>query len=103
MIYTERKLKERCQAVFDDEAHATTWNVRPRIRMRPRKRCARKGKYQVGHLHLCAAHARLCRQGFMDEHGAVDSVPTIRERRRHFRKFPNPNHSWLQDADPENR
>jgi len=93
----------RCQAIFDDDVAGTTWNTRPRVRRRPRRRCTRNGNRLAGHLRLCAAHASLCRQGFVAESGDVDGIGTIRRWRRNIRRTPGPHHSWLTGANPQNR
>jgi hypothetical protein len=51
------------------------------------KRCSHKGKEQVGHLLLCATHARLAREGFIDQGGRVADRNTIRDYRDYPQKF----------------
>ncbi len=59
--------------------------------------CARKATVTIGKLRLCSAHARMTREGFVDERGNVENPNTVADCKRYGI---TPPYSWARDADP---
>jgi hypothetical protein len=85
----------QCAAIVDDRDHPRYHASMQRILLPGDKRCSRKAKEQVGHLHLCATHARLACEGFIAEDGRVADRNAIRDYRDYPEKL-GTMHKWAK-------
>ncbi len=88
--------KPACQAIVDDRANGDRFNLSRLVIVYPKKGCSRRGVERVGHLLLCATHARLAREGFVMETGQVAPARDIRDARRFPKQFPGGLYSWVK-------
>jgi hypothetical protein len=84
----------KCQAIVQDWANATRYNLARQIRVAPRKPCSRNAVSKVGPLCLCRAHAQLALDGLIDETGEVEDRSVLADVRHYPKKFPNGVHRW---------
>jgi hypothetical protein len=77
-----------CQAIVDDFNHLAFYASVQRIRVPGDKPCSRKGTEQVKHLCLCPTHARMAREGLIDEGGRVAPAADRANVRKYPRQFP---------------
>jgi len=89
-----------CQAIVDDWDRLSYYAPRQRVSVPGNKPCSRRSTEAVQHLHLCATHARLAREGLVAESGRVANQPDIRNVHRYPEKFPNGLYSWVQNHRP---
>jgi len=85
-----------CQAIVDDLDYAKTFNLRRMIVSPGDKPCSRKAVEHVGHLHLCKVHARMAREGLVEENGRVAPKVEIALVRRYPKKFPHGLYDWVR-------
>jgi hypothetical protein len=85
-----------CQATVEDREHPTYHASMQRIMNPGNKACSRKGVEQVGPLLLCAAHARMAREGLVAEDGQVATKQDIAAVRRYPEKFPKGLYNWFK-------
>jgi hypothetical protein len=91
-----------CQAVVEDYENPSYRASMQRITVPGSKPCSRKGVEQVKHLLFCKAHARLAREGFIDQAGQVMCRNDIREYRNKIAAKPklnSPPHLWALTFD----
>lgn len=86
----------QCAALVETEEGAKSYSMQ-RIRSVVSKRCSRRGKYQVGHLHLCTVHARLAYDGLIDEEGGIAPKQSIADVRKYPKKFPGGLYVWARN------
>lgn len=72
----------KCEAKIDDYDRPAYQASMQRITAPGVKRCTRNAKVKLGDLCLCAAHARLAHEGFVDEGGNVVTKNSIADVRR---------------------
>jgi hypothetical protein len=92
----------KCAAIIESDRYedgAKHYSMQ-RIVSYGRRRCSYSAKEQVGHLHLCARHARLAREGFVAEDGNVSDRGTIRDMRAYPDKFPGGQYRWVRKGSP---
>lgn len=78
MMHANRPEAVQCAAIFDDPSSATTYNLRPRVRVyASKKQCERKAVED----RFCKTHARLDAEGMIDGDQVLDAN-TRREKRR---------------------
>lgn len=61
-----------------------------RIALYDQKPCSRRATESVGHLRLCATHARMAREGLLDETGDPGDPCSLRDRR----DYPHLKFTW---------
>jgi hypothetical protein len=83
-----------CAAVF---AEHVGYHTRTCRKYRD-KGCSRMAKERVGHLCLCTQHAKLARDGLIDENGHVAHPAARADVRRYPRHFPGGLYHWLKEA-----
>jgi hypothetical protein len=72
----------KCQAKIDDYERPAYRASMQRIVAPGVKDCTRNAKVKLGFLYLCDTHARLAREGFVEEHGNVTTKNSIADVRR---------------------
>ncbi|HET9061733.1 MAG TPA: hypothetical protein VFO62_00455 [Candidatus Binatia bacterium] len=87
--------KPQCMAIVGTTSgHGAKHYSMQRIRVLGAKQCSRAAIEHVGHLHLCRTHARLAREGMIDETGNTGSAQSIRDARAYPKKFPYGLFTW---------
>ncbi|HSN25522.1 MAG TPA: hypothetical protein VLT45_04530 [Kofleriaceae bacterium] len=84
----------KCQAIVQDWANATRYNLSRQLRVAPSKPCSRNAVSKVGPLCLCRTHVRLALDGLIDEEGRVEDRSVLADVRHYPSKFPNGVHRW---------
>jgi hypothetical protein len=82
-----------CIATVESDEGVPSYSMQ-RIRVTRAKRCDRKATKKIGHLDLCTVHARMAREGFVDELGGVSSSSDIANARKYPRNFPGGFNNW---------
>jgi hypothetical protein len=67
------------------------------------RQCSRKACEKVGHLDLCKVHARLAREGMVDERGVVAPRASIKDARRFPHKFPGGLYGWFTESSVQRK
>lgn len=90
-----------CSAIVESDRHedGAKHYSRQRVIVYGHKRCSRKGVGHIGHLDFCTTHARLAREGLIDENGQVASKSEIRDVRNYPTKFPGGLYRWARDLE----
>jgi hypothetical protein len=87
-----------CQATVDDWERGGYHATRQRIHQPGTKACPRSCVEQVKHLCLCTTHARMAREGLIDETGRVANRADITNVRRYPKQFPRGLYHWAQES-----
>jgi hypothetical protein len=84
----------KCQGHIHTTDGAKSFSMQ-RIRTTVSRQCSRQAKETVAHLQLCATHARLAREGFMNEDGIMMPAQDIADT-RNYRGGRGPN-KWAEE------
>ncbi len=95
--------KAPCLAIVDDMEHLAYYAPRQGLVQPGSKPCSHEAKETVGHLRLCATHARMAREGLIMESGRVADREDIRNVRRYPKKFPHGLYSWVRKLGEPSR
>lgn len=83
----------QCEAVIEDFESGMYYRPQ-RVAIPTHRQCSKSAVGQVKHLHLCATHLRLTRDGLVDERGQVAPRLSIRDVRRYPEKFRGGLYDW---------
>lgn len=72
------------------------WSMQ-RIQGYDARKCCHKAKEKVGHLDLCTVHARMAREGLLDETGYTGQPADLANRRN----IPSLRYTWMPKIDPK--
>lgn len=86
----------QCQALCEDYERPAYSASMQRIVVPGVKACSKGAKVQIGHLKLCEVHARMAREGFIDEDGTVAPKDIRNDHRRFPEKFKDLWFNWTE-------
>lgn len=93
--------KQLCQATVEDFENGTHYNLTRSFTVPEHRSCKRNAKVKLGSLCLCTLHAKLAKDGLVEEDGTVASRSVIADVRRYPTKFAGGIYKWAKDLMPE--
>lgn len=85
-----------CEATVEDYANGTTNNLRHVIVTPKSRPCSRAATCRLGTLHFCGQHAKLAKEGLVDEQGRVAPRGDLRAVRDNPRRFSRGLYQWAR-------
>lgn len=85
-----------CDATITDYNSVLYHASMQRIAVYGSKPCSRKSIETLGSLQLCKVHARMAREGLVDENGRVARKADIDNVRRYPKNFPGGLYDWVR-------
>lgn len=89
----------QCDAIVEDVRRPIKSFSRQRVTIPRWRQCESRTCEIVGHLGLCKVHARLAREGLVDQEGNVAKRADIANVRRYPQQFPGGLYHWLNEGE----
>lgn len=90
-----------CQAIVEDYANGTSYNLARSFTVPKIKPCSRAAKFKLGSLNLCALHTKLAKDGLVEADGTVAARSVRADVRRYPKKFVDGIYKWAKDLKPQ--